>query len=86
MKRDTIKGGEGVYGEELKGTFLHNISANLKLNKYIFPGEKNARAIYKRGKKEYKIAATLSYNGNPLMIIEEWERKRGGGRRHMNAL
>lgn len=40
MKRDTIKGGEGVYGEELKGTFLHNISANLKLNKYIFPGEK----------------------------------------------
>lgn len=55
MKRDTIMEGEGVYGEELKGTFLHNISANLKLNKYIFPGEKNARAIYKRGKNNTKL-------------------------------
>lgn len=55
MKKDTIKGWEGVDAEEVKGTFLHNISANLKLNKYIFPGEKNARAIYKRGKKNTKL-------------------------------
>lgn len=55
MKRDTIKGGEGVYGEELKGTFLHNISANLKLNKYIFPGEKMRAQYIKEEKKNTKL-------------------------------